>query len=82
MLNIANIEACEGSTVTVMGIKDAILNADITSTCIKVHMRLIRVVTDLHGNINAKHARFVEERSTSVVVLENALYGRIEAVVL
>jgi hypothetical protein len=39
----------------------------------KEHMRLSRVVTDMLVHIDPKHARFVEERGTSIVVLNKAL---------
>ena len=46
ILSVAAIAACEGMLVTVMDIGGASLNANIISTCIKVHMRLNRVLTD------------------------------------
>jgi hypothetical protein len=82
VLAIAAIAACEGRTVTVMDIGGAFLNADITSTGIKVHMRLNRVLTDMLVQIDPKHARYVEDRGTSVVVLDKALYGCVEAAAL
>ena len=47
VLAVAAIAACEGRLVTVMDIGGAFLSAYITSTCIKVHMRLNRVLTDI-----------------------------------
>ncbi len=82
MLAIAAIAACEGISVTMMGIGVAFLNADITSTRIKVHMRLRRVVTYTLVHIDPKHARFVEERGTSVVVLDKTNYCCVEVVAL
>ncbi len=74
VLAVAAIADCEGRLVTVMDIGGAFFNADITSTGIKVHMRLIRVLTDMLIQIDPKHARFVVERGTSVVLLDKALY--------
>ncbi len=82
VLAIAAIAACEGKSDTVMDIGGAFLNADITSTGIMVHMRLSRVVTGMLVQIDPKHTRFVKERGTSVVVLDKALYGHVEAVAL
>ena len=65
-----------------MDIRDAFLNADITSTGIKVHTRPNRVLTDMLVQINPKHARCVEDRGTYVVVLDKALYGCVEAAAL
>jgi hypothetical protein len=42
-----------------MNIGGAFLNSDIISTCIKVHMRLNQVLTDIIVQINPKHARYV-----------------------
>ena len=47
VLAVAVIATCEGRLVTVMDIGGAFLDADITSTGIKVHMRLNRVLTDM-----------------------------------
>ncbi len=82
MLVIASIAACEGRSVTVMDIGGVFLNADITSTCIKVYMWLSRVVTDMIVRINPKYARFVEERGTSVVMIDKALHGCVQAAAL
>ena len=62
-----------------LDIEGAFINADITSTGIKVHMRLNRVLTDMLVLIDPKLACFVEERGTSVVELDKALYGCVEA---
>jgi hypothetical protein len=64
------------------GHRGAFLNADIASTCIKVHMRLHRVLTDMLDQFDPKHARFVEDRGTPIVFLDKALYGCIETTVL
>jgi hypothetical protein len=82
VLAVAAIAACESRLVTVMDIGGAFLNADITSTGIKVHMRLNQVLTDMLVQIDPKHARFVEDRGTSVVLLDKALYGCVEAAAL
>ncbi len=60
----------------------AFLNADITGTEIKVHMRLNRVLTAMLVLIYLNNAQFVEERGTSVVELDKALYGCVEAAAL
>jgi hypothetical protein len=82
VLAVAAIAAFEGRSVTVMDIGGAFLNADITRTGIKVHMRLNRVLTSMLVLIDPEHARFVEERGTSVVELDKALYGCVEAAAL
>jgi len=45
-------------------------------------MRLNRVLTDMLVQIEPKHAQFVEARGTSVVFLDKALYGYVEAAAL
>jgi hypothetical protein len=82
VLTVAAIAAFEGRAVTVMDIGGAFLNADITGTGIKVHMRLNRVLTAMLVLIDPNHAQFVEERGTSVVELDKALYGCVEAAAL
>jgi len=67
MLAIASIAMFEGKSGTVMDIGGAFLNADITTTGIKVHIRINRVSTDMLVIIDLKHTRFVEERGIPVV---------------
>jgi hypothetical protein len=45
-------------------------------------MRLNRVLTSMLVLIDPNHAHFVEERGTSVVELDKALYGCVEATAL
>jgi hypothetical protein len=82
VLVVASIDAFKGRSVTVMSLGGAVLNANITSTGIKVHMCLNRVLADMLVLIDPKHACFVEERGTSVVELDKALYGCEEAAAL
>ena len=57
----------------------AFLNADVTNTVIKVHMRLNRTLTSMLVFIDPGYAHFVEEQGTSAVELDKALYGCVEA---
>jgi hypothetical protein len=82
VLVIACIAAHESRSFIVMGIGGAFLNADITNTGIKVHMRLNIVLTAMLVLIDPEHAKFVEEHGTSVVELNKALYGCVEAAAL
>ena len=66
----------------VMDIDGAFLNADITSTGIKVHMRLSKMLTAMLVLICPEHSKFVERQGTSVVQLDKALYGCVEAAAL
>jgi hypothetical protein len=79
---IVVIATCEGRSVTVMDIGGAFLNADITSTGIKVHTRLNRLLTDMLVHIDLKQARYAEDRGTSFVVLDDPLYGCVKAAAL
>ena len=47
-----------------------------------MHIRLNRVLNDMLVYIDPKHARFIEERGTSVVELDKTLYGCVEAAAL
>ncbi len=78
----ASIAAHERRSVLEMDIDGAFLNADITNTGIKVHMRLNRTLTSMLASIDPGHARFVEEQGTSVVELDKALQGCVEATAL
>jgi len=82
VLAVASIAAREGRSVVVMDIGGAFLNADITSTGVKVHMRLDKVLTAMLVLVSPKHSQFVEEQGTSVVQLDKALYGCVEAAAL
>ena len=82
MLSVAAIAAWGGRPVTVMDIRGAFHNADITGTGIKVHMRLSRVLTSMLFQIDPDHVRFVEDRCTSVVELDKALCGCVKAAAL
>lgn len=82
VLCVAAIAAAEGRAVMVMDIGGAFLNADISNTGIKVHMRLDRVLTAMLATIAPEHAAFVEADGTSVVRLDKALYGCVEAAAL
>ncbi len=66
----------------VMDIGGAFLNADITDTGIKVHMRLDKVLTSMLVLLCPGYSQFVEEKGTSVVQLDKALYGCDEAAAL
>lgn len=82
VLAVASIAAREGRSVVVMDIGGAFLNADITSTGVKVHMRLDKVLTAMLVLISPEHSQFIEEQGTSVVQLDKALYGCVEAAAL
>ncbi len=82
VLAVASIVAREGRSVVVMDIGGDFLNADITSTVVKVHMRLDKVLTAMLVLISPKHSKCVEEQGTSVVQLDKAVYGCVEAAAL
>ncbi len=66
----------------VMDIGGTFLNADITSTGIKVHVRLSKMLTAMLVIICPEHSKFMERQGTSVVQLDKALYGCVEAAAL
>ncbi len=82
ILAVVAIAAHEGRLVIAIDIGGAFLNADITNMGIKVHMRLNQTLTSMLMSIDPGHARFVEEQGTSVVELDKALYGCVEAATL
>ena len=62
-----------------MDIGGAFLNADITCTGIKVHMRLSKMLTAILEIICPEHSKLVERQGTPVVQLDKVLYGCDEA---
>jgi hypothetical protein len=72
-LTVAAMAAFEGRSVTVIDIGGTFLNANITSTRMKVHMSLNRVLTAILVLIDPNHSQIAEERGTSVVELDKAL---------
>ena len=70
VMAIAAITARERRSIMVMDIGGAFLNADITSTSIKVHMRLSKMLTAMLVIICPEHSKFVEKQGTSVVQLD------------
>ena len=82
VLVVASIAAHDGRSVVIMDIGGAFLNVDITSTGVKVHMRLDKVLNAMLVLFSPKHSQFVEEQDTSVVQLYKALYGCVEAAAL
>ena len=82
MFALAAIAAHEGRSTLVMDIDGDFLNAVITDTGIKVHMRLNRSLMSMLTPIDPRHARFVEEQGTSVVELDKALHGCVDAAAL
>ena len=65
-----------------MDIDGDFLNADITNTGIKVHMHLNQTLSSMLVSIDPGHALFVEEQGTSIVELDRAMYGCVEAAAL
>ena len=79
VLTVAAIAAHEGRHVMVSDIGGAFLNADMAPTGVKVHMKLDRLMTKLLVDIDPIFEKFVEDDGTSVVQLDKALYGCVEA---
>jgi len=82
VLTIAAIAAAEGRSVMVMDIGGAFLNADITTTGVRVHMRLDKLMSAMLVQIAPGYQKFVEPNGTIVVQLDKALYGCVEAAAL
>jgi hypothetical protein len=82
ILAVAAIAAREGRSVMAMNIGGVFLNANITGTGIKVHMRLNKVLTSMFVLLSPGHSQLVEEKGTSVVQLYKALFGCVEATAL
>ena len=79
VFSIAAIAAHEHRIAEITDIGGAFLNADISPTGIKVHMRLDKVMTAFLLKIDPSYKEFVEPSGTCVVELDKALYGCVEA---
>jgi hypothetical protein len=79
VLTIAAIAADEHRHVMTLDIGGAFLNADMSPTGVPVHMRLDPVMTAIVADIDPSFSPFVQANGTSVVRLNKALYGCVEA---
>ncbi len=76
---MAALAAREKRVVATVGIGGAYLNASMEESRVIVHMRLDKVMTDILVKIDPKFEKFVAEDGSSVVQLDKALYGCVEA---
>eukprot|EP00597_Dinobryon_sp_UTEXLB2267_P014480 CAMPEP_0170111028 /NCGR_PEP_ID=MMETSP0020_2-20130122/8228_1 /TAXON_ID=98059 /ORGANISM="Dinobryon sp., Strain UTEXLB2267" /LENGTH=695 /DNA_ID=CAMNT_0010336473 /DNA_START=18 /DNA_END=2106 /DNA_ORIENTATION=+ len=79
VFTVAGIAAKEKRLVVTVDVLGAYLNADMSASNIKVNMRLDKVMTKILLSIDPAFAEFVREDGSSVVQLDKALYGCIEA---
>jgi hypothetical protein len=75
----AAIDANEGREVRTGDIGGAFLNADMSNTGVPVYMRLDKLMTSILVKIDPTFAEFVLDDGSSVVQLDKALYGTVEA---
>jgi hypothetical protein len=78
VMAIAAIAARKRRSIMVIYIGGAFLNADITSMEMKFHMRLNKMLTVMLVIIRPEHSKFMENKCTSVVQLDNVLDGCVE----
>ena len=76
---MAALAAREKRVVKTVDIGGAYLNASMAESGVIVHMRLDKVMTTILVKIDPKFAEFVTEDGSSVVQLDKALYGCVEA---
>jgi hypothetical protein len=76
---VAAIAAKEGRRVRTMDIGGAFLNADMAPTGVVVHMKLDRLMTGMIVKLDPSFTTFVSHDGTSLVALDKALYGCVEA---
>jgi len=79
VLTAASIAAKEGRKTATADIKGAFLNSSMEPTGVKVHMRLDKDMTKILVKIDPSFAQFVQDDGSSVVELDKALYGTVEA---
>ena len=76
---MAALAACEKRVVTTVDIGGAYLNASMEESGVIVHMRLDKIMTEILVKIDPKFKKFVAVDGSSVVQLDKALYGCVEA---
>ena len=76
---MAALAAKEKRVVKTVDIGGAYLNASMAESGVVVHMRLDKVMTAILVRIDPTFAVYVTEDGTSVVQLDKALYGCVEA---
>ena len=76
---MAALAAREKRVVKTVDIGGAYLNASMAESGVIVHMRLDKIMTTILVKIDPKFAEFVTEDGSSVVQLDKALYGCVEA---
>jgi hypothetical protein len=79
VLTAAAIAAKERRKIATADITGAFLNSSMAPTGVRVHMRLDKEMTRILVKIDPDFARFVQEDGSSVVELDKALYGTVEA---
>lgn len=79
---IAAIAAAERRGVISIDIGGAFLNAKISATGVKVHMRLDKLMASMLIKLDASYIEFMQQDGTIVVELDRALYGCVEAAYL
>ena len=76
---MAALAVREKRVMKTVDIGGAYLNASMAESGVIVHMRLDKVMTTILVKIDPKFAEFVTEDGLSVVQLDKALYGCVEA---
>ena len=76
---MAALAAREKRVVATVDIGGAYLNASMEESGVIVHMQLNKVMADILVKINPKFEKFVAEDGSSIVQLDKALYGCVEA---
>jgi hypothetical protein len=76
---MAALAARENRVVAAVDIGGVYLNASMVESGVIVHMRLDRVMTEILVKIDPEFKEFVAEDGSSVVQLDKALYGCVEA---
>ena len=76
---MAALAARENRVVATVDIGGAYLNASMVESGVIVHMRLDKVMTGILVKIDPKFKEFMAEDGSSVVQLDKALYGCVEA---
>jgi hypothetical protein len=79
VMTVAAIAACEGRHVATCDIGGAYLNAKMSPTGVKVHMRIDATLAAILAKLDPTYEKYINMKGEVIVELDKALYGCVES---
>jgi hypothetical protein len=79
VMTVAAIAACEGRHVATCDIGGAYLNAKMSPTGVKVHMRIDATLAAILAKLDPTYEKYINVKGEVIVELDKALYGCVES---